>query len=187
MQWEDAIPQWRPWLTDSLTRWGSHRETEMMCLTLMSRLQCKQPISDTSFSSSQQQEGGGGGWGRQTRPCKGEGVHGLTVKPMPTVAVKDPGRNLPWSYWTSREVLPTPLSPNKIVCRERWHHELPEARAPCGHPVQVTVRCDLTAAGRRDVWNGFTASHMAAQLLFLCLSFTRLQLSTSGAERIVAP
>lgn len=25
-------------------------------------------------------------------------VCGLTVKPMPTVAVKDPGMNLPWSY-----------------------------------------------------------------------------------------
>ena len=46
----------------------------------------------------------------------------LTVNPMPTVAVKDPGINFPWSYWTSREVFPTPLSPTRMVWREgeRW-------------------------------------------------------------------
>lgn len=43
---------------------------------------------------------------------------GLTVKPMPTVEVKDPAMNLPWSNWTSREVLPTPLSPTRMVCRQ---------------------------------------------------------------------
>lgn len=47
----------------------------------------------------------------------GEG--GLTVKPVLTVAVKDPRRNLPRSYWTTREVLPAPLSPTRTVCRER--------------------------------------------------------------------
>lgn len=46
----------------------------------------------------------------------------LTVKPMPTVEVNDPGMNLPWSNWTSREVLPTPLSPTRMVCRLRHTH-----------------------------------------------------------------
>lgn len=40
----------------------------------------------------------------------------LTVKPIPTVAAKFPGWNLPVSNWTNNEVLPTPLSPRRIVC-----------------------------------------------------------------------
>lgn len=38
---------------------------------------------------------------------------------MPTVAEKEPGMNLPWSNWTSRDVFPTPLSPTRIVCKEQ--------------------------------------------------------------------
>lgn len=38
------------------------------------------------------------------------------MKPMPTVAEKVPVLNLPVSNCTSREVLPTPLSPSKMVC-----------------------------------------------------------------------
>lgn len=41
----------------------------------------------------------------------------LTVKPIPTVAAKFPGWNLPVSNWTNNEVLPTPLSPRRIVCK----------------------------------------------------------------------
>lgn len=41
----------------------------------------------------------------------------LTVKPIPTVAAKFPGWNLPVSNWTNSEVLPTPLSPRRIVCK----------------------------------------------------------------------
>lgn len=50
----------------------------------------------------------------------------LTVKPMPTVAEKEPGMNLPWSNWTSRDVFPTPLSPTRMVCkgRAKEHQEL---------------------------------------------------------------
>lgn len=43
----------------------------------------------------------------------------LTVNPMPTVAEKEPGMNLPWSNWTSRDVFPTPLSPTRIVCKDQ--------------------------------------------------------------------
>lgn len=39
----------------------------------------------------------------------------LTVKPMPTVAANEDGWNVPVSNWTRSEVLPTPLSPTKIV------------------------------------------------------------------------
>lgn len=42
----------------------------------------------------------------------------LTVKPIPTVAEKVPDENFPVSNLTSREVLPTPLSPSNIVCKQ---------------------------------------------------------------------
>jgi len=37
------------------------------------------------------------------------------VKPIPTVAENEPAWNLPWSNCTSNDVLPTPLSPTRIV------------------------------------------------------------------------
>lgn len=50
----------------------------------------------------------------------------LTVNPMPTVAEKEPGMNLPWSNWTSRDVFPTPLSPTRMVCKRptKWHQHI---------------------------------------------------------------
>lgn len=42
-----------------------------------------------------------------------------TVNPIPTVAAKFPGWNFPVSNWTSRDVLPTPLSPSRIVWKEK--------------------------------------------------------------------
>lgn len=91
--------------TDSCYTSLTHREREI----------CTSVMSSSTLKSTTQQEGG-----REYTGIQGKGVRqkemnanhiqcggggfiegrkcGLTVKPMPTVAVKDPGMNLPWSY-----------------------------------------------------------------------------------------
>lgn len=46
----------------------------------------------------------------------------FTVNPMPTVAANDPGWNFFWSNCTRSDVLPTPLSPTKIVWKQTKNH-----------------------------------------------------------------
>lgn len=163
----------------SQTHWGSQtlhsRETEKIFLAVMSRLQHKQPIAVTCPSHQVNNIMGRGRRERerektQTREmqktnserggCVEDRKPGLTVKPMPTVEVKDPGMNLPWSYWTSREVLPTPLSPTRIVYRGSHRRGgscmqaplLPEARPLSGFTLYVTVHVAQCSVMSSDSW-----------------------------------
>lgn len=65
----------------------------------------------------------------------------LTVNPMPTVAEKEPGMNLPWSNWTSRDVFPTPLSPTRIVCKDqiKRHQCRCRCRGSWGPDIWISV------------------------------------------------
>ena len=57
---------------------------------------------------------------------------------MPTVAANEPGWNLPWSNWTSRDVFPTPLSPTSIVCNQRRNSEQKSAESyKTNHTVNI--------------------------------------------------
>lgn len=64
-----------------------------------------------------------------------------TVNPIPTVAAKFPGWNFPVSNWTSRDVLPTPLSPSRIVWKEKERGKREYSRSSLStsyHRVHVT-------------------------------------------------
>ena len=52
------------------------------------------------------------------------------MNPMPTVAANPSCVNLPVSNWTSSEVLPTPLSPTRIVCRRNNNRHQVAASKP---------------------------------------------------------
>lgn len=168
MQWETTTSHMgeHHWLMQLFTGTPLHPHGGS-ALLLCHDLSCKQLVGETCPSHNRQQyrqRGAGrmqtvGRWAGEI--CESGRFWGLTVKLMPTVEVKDPGMNLPWSYWTSREVLPTPLSPTRIVCREshrqiRRHaaglHSSPEASPPSGLWERGDVHLLLSTAFSDAVW-----------------------------------
>ena len=67
-----------------------------------------------------------------------------TVKPMPTVAAKEPDENFPRSNWTRSEVFPTPLSPTNIVWKPAKHSSMLLQRALSKCTLLLSTLADYT-------------------------------------------